>query len=167
MAAFADAMQLLGHGLPLSHWAGHVADKATNEMGELGVAIPLKLINGSTPAADHFGSRGAHPSTALLGRKSTSGEVSRNPLGALSHVCGFSPQHRAIDPVHLLSLDLATNGALRSVGWDALLSQMAGKLLAPVTKGSLLDVEANTLLADGFEDDVDVGVGLVSMENEA
>jgi hypothetical protein len=49
VAAVADAMQLLGHGLPLGHRWRHAMDVSTNEMGELRLAIPFKLVDHSTP----------------------------------------------------------------------------------------------------------------------
>jgi len=60
----------------------------------------------------------------------------------------------------------APDGALGSARWDAKQSQVLGNLRAPVTQRRLLDIQTNTLLTNGLQDEVNMRMRLIGVQDK-
>jgi hypothetical protein len=59
---------------------------------------------------------------------------------------------------------LTTDGALRSVGSDALLAKVTGEFLSPRAQDRLPDIKTYAVFAHGFDDEVHVRMGFIGMQ---
>ena len=81
-----------------------------------------------------------------------------------ARVRGIASKRYTIDAVCLVYSGLAADRALRSVGGDALLAEVTGKLMSPPAQGRLPDVQTYAVFAHGFDDEVHVRMGFIGMQ---
>ncbi len=129
-------------------------------------ALSLQLVSYVVPALDDCRSGFEQLGARRIGCRFAAGKFADHVIESLAQCVRLSPCLGPVEHVLGRSLGLASHGPRCGIGVDSEPTHLLGKVLAPLPEHGLIDMKASpAVLAFGFDDQVHMGVVLVSVQH--